>query len=106
MTDVAETSERKRFSRTPGKEVRGEHAHRALQQVLICLKGSLSVMVDDGKSRDQVLLDGPHLGLYVPAMVWASQYRFTEDAVLLVLASDVYDAADYIRSYDEFLASL
>jgi acetyltransferase-like isoleucine patch superfamily enzyme/dTDP-4-dehydrorhamnose 3,5-epimerase-like enzyme len=89
----------------PGKEVRGEHAHRALHQVLVCVKGSLSVMLDDGEHRDEVLLDGPHLGLYVPPMVWTSQYRYSADAVLLVLASDPYDAADYIRSYDEFLGS-
>jgi UDP-2-acetamido-3-amino-2,3-dideoxy-glucuronate N-acetyltransferase len=90
----------------PGKEVRGEHAHRALHQVLVCVKGSLSVMLDDGDRRDEVLLDGPHLGLYVPPMIWMSQYRYSADAVLLVLASDVYDAGDYIRSYDEFVESL
>jgi acetyltransferase-like isoleucine patch superfamily enzyme/dTDP-4-dehydrorhamnose 3,5-epimerase-like enzyme len=90
----------------PGKEVRGEHAHRALHQVLVCVRGSLSVMLDDGERRDEVLLDGPHVGLYVPPMTWTSQYRYSADAMLLVLASDVYDAADYIRSYDEFLESL
>jgi dTDP-4-dehydrorhamnose 3,5-epimerase-like enzyme len=89
----------------PGKEVRGEHAHRALHQVLVCLRGSLAVMLDDGTSRDEVLLDGPQLGLYVPPMVWTSQFRYSSDAMLLVLASDVYDAADYIRSYDDFLAA-
>jgi acetyltransferase-like isoleucine patch superfamily enzyme/dTDP-4-dehydrorhamnose 3,5-epimerase-like enzyme len=89
----------------PGKEVRGEHAHRTLHQVLVCVKGSLSVMLDDGERRDEVLLDGPHLGLYVPPMIWTSQYRYSADAVLLVLASDLYDAGDYIRSYDEFLES-
>ena len=89
----------------PGKEVRGEHAHRTLHQVLVCVKGSLSVMLDDGERRDEVLLDGPHLGLYVPPRIWTSQYRYSADAVLLVLASDVYDAGDYIRSYDEFLES-
>jgi len=90
----------------PGKEVRGEHAHRSLHQLLVCLKGSLSVMLDDGDCRDEVLLDGPHVGLYVPPMIWTSQYRYSNDAVLLVLASDVYEAADYIRSYDDFLESL
>jgi acetyltransferase-like isoleucine patch superfamily enzyme/dTDP-4-dehydrorhamnose 3,5-epimerase-like enzyme len=90
----------------PGKEVRGEHAHRDLHQLLVCLRGSLSVMLDDGQSRDEVLLNGPHLGLYVPPMIWTSQYRYSSDAVLLVLASDVYEAADYIRSYDDFLEAL
>jgi len=90
----------------PTKEVRGEHAHRRLQQLMICVKGSLSVVLDDGESRDEVLLDRPNLALHVPPLIWTSQYRYSDDAVFLVLASDVYDAADYIRSYDEFLAAL
>ena len=87
----------------PSKEVRGEHAHRRLQQVLVCLKGSVMVMVDDGTNRDEILLEGPQTGLYVPPMVWAAQYRYSADAVLLALVSDVYDPADYIRDYEEFL---
>jgi acetyltransferase-like isoleucine patch superfamily enzyme len=87
----------------PGKEVRGEHAHRTLHQFLVCLKGSVRVMVDDGQDRDEVLLERPDLGLYVPPMVWAAQFHYSPDAVLLVLASAAYDPADYIRSYEEFL---
>jgi serine acetyltransferase len=87
----------------PTQEVRGEHAHKALQQFLICLKGSCSVVVDDGVHRDEVILQGANVGLYLPPMVWATQYKYSSDAVLLVLASDVYDADDYIRDYDEFL---
>jgi len=87
----------------PGKEIRGEHAHRTLQQFLVCLRGSVRVMLDDGKERDEVVLDRPDLGLYVPPRVWAAQFHYSADAVLLVLASDVYDPADYIRSYEEFL---
>ena len=87
----------------PGKDVRGEHAHRALHQLLLCVKGSVSVVLDDGEKRDEVLLNAPHLALYVPPMIWTSQYRYSSDAVLLVLASDVYDAEDYIRDYDVFL---
>jgi acetyltransferase-like isoleucine patch superfamily enzyme/dTDP-4-dehydrorhamnose 3,5-epimerase-like enzyme len=90
----------------PSKEVRGEHAHRRLQQFLICVKGSCSVVVDDGKSRTELLLDRPDLGLYVPPMIWMTQYRYSQDAVLLVLASDAYDPDDYIRDYDEFLQAL
>jgi acetyltransferase-like isoleucine patch superfamily enzyme/dTDP-4-dehydrorhamnose 3,5-epimerase-like enzyme len=86
----------------PTKEVRGEHAHRRLDQFLLCVQGSLSVVVDDGTRRGEVTLDRPELGLLIPAGVWGIQYRYTRDAVLLVLASDVYDGADYIRSYDEF----
>jgi acetyltransferase-like isoleucine patch superfamily enzyme len=87
----------------PGKEIRGEHAHRKLHQFLICLKGSVRVMVDDGKDRDEVNLDRPDLGLYLPALVWAAQFHYSADAVLLVLASAPYDPDDYIRSYEEFL---
>jgi len=87
----------------PGKEVRGEHAHRTLHQFLVCLTGSVRVMVDDGQDRDEVVLDRPDLGLYVPPMVWAAQFHYSKDAVLLVLASELYDPQDYIRSYEEFL---
>jgi dTDP-4-dehydrorhamnose 3,5-epimerase-like enzyme len=87
----------------PSKEVRGEHAHRKLQQTLVCLRGSLDVMVDDGSSRAVVTLAGPQQGLFVPPMVWTSHYRYSPDAMLLVLASDAYDPGDYIRDYDEFM---
>jgi acetyltransferase-like isoleucine patch superfamily enzyme len=90
----------------PGKEIRGEHAHRTLSQFLVCLTGSVSVMVDDGKDRDEVVLDRPNLGLYVPPMVWAAQFHYSADAVLLVLASDLYEPSDYIRSYEEFLQAV
>jgi dTDP-4-dehydrorhamnose 3,5-epimerase-like enzyme len=88
----------------PTKEVRGEHAHRRLQQVLVCLKGSLEVMLDDGRQRAVVPLSGPETGLYVPPLVWISHYHYSPDAVLLVLASEEYDPAEYVRDYDEFLA--
>lgn len=88
----------------PGKEVRGEHAHRTCHQFLVCARGSLSVVVDDGTESEEVALDRPDLGLYVPPLVWAIQYKYSKDALLLVLASDRYDPADYIRDYDEFLA--
>jgi acetyltransferase-like isoleucine patch superfamily enzyme len=87
----------------PGKDVRGEHAHKELHQFLICIKGSCAVVVDDGQNRCEVALDRPTLGLHVPPMVWATQYKFTADAALLVLASDIYKADDYIRNYDEYL---
>jgi UDP-2-acetamido-3-amino-2,3-dideoxy-glucuronate N-acetyltransferase len=87
----------------PSQEVRGEHAHRELHQLLICVRGSCAVALDDGRNRDEVLLDSPTLGLHIAPMTWGIQYKYSADAVLLVLASDVYRAADYIRSYDEFL---
>jgi UDP-2-acetamido-3-amino-2,3-dideoxy-glucuronate N-acetyltransferase len=87
----------------PNREVRGEHAHKTLDQLLICLHGTCSVMVDDGKARQEMLLDSPQLGLHLSPMVWAVQYKYSKDAVLLVLASDIYRAEDYIRNYNEFL---
>lgn len=90
----------------PSREVRGEHAHRTCHQFLVCVKGSCSVVVDDGQHRAEVLLDRPNLGIHVPPMVWATEYKYSADAVLLVLASDVYKAEDYIRDYDLFLKEL
>jgi UDP-2-acetamido-3-amino-2,3-dideoxy-glucuronate N-acetyltransferase len=90
----------------PGKDVRGEHAHRRCHQFLVCLRGSLSVVVDDGKASEEIALDRPSIGLYLPPMVWAVQYRYSADALLLVFASEPYDARDYIRDYDEFLSAI
>lgn len=87
----------------PTKEVRGEHAHRRLHQVLVCISGSVAVLVDDGAVRQEVALDSPELALHVPPMIWCVQYKYTADAALLVLASDVYDPNDYIRDYEQFL---
>jgi acetyltransferase-like isoleucine patch superfamily enzyme/dTDP-4-dehydrorhamnose 3,5-epimerase-like enzyme len=86
------------------KEIRGEHAHRQLEQFLVCVHGSCSIIVDDGEEREEFELNSPNLGLYVPPMVWSVQYKYSRDGVLLVLASDVYDPADYIRDYNEFKA--
>ena len=87
----------------PGKDVRGEHAHKELHQFLICVRGQCSVVLDDGSARHEVRLDRPTLGLHIPPRIWATEYKFTEDAALLVLASDVYEADDYIRDYNEYL---
>ena len=86
------------------EHIRGEHAHRNLHQFLVCVAGRCHVVTDDGTSRHEVVLDSPAKGVYIPPMVWATQYKFTRDAVLLVLASEYYDALDYIRDYAEFLA--
>jgi UDP-2-acetamido-3-amino-2,3-dideoxy-glucuronate N-acetyltransferase len=89
----------------PSKDVRGAHAHRVCEQFLVCLAGSVAVVLDDGRVREEVALESPQLGLYVPPLVWSVQYRYTRDAILLVLASHPYEPRDYIRDYDEFLAS-
>jgi acetyltransferase-like isoleucine patch superfamily enzyme len=87
----------------PSLEARGAHGHRTCEQFLVCLSGSVRAIVDDGSNREEFLLDSPDIGLYMPAMTWSTQYRYSADAVLLVLASLPYDEADYIRDYDEFL---
>lgn len=88
----------------PSQQVRGEHAHKTLKEFLICIRGTCSVALDDGKCREEILLDTPQKGLLIPSMIWGIQYKYSSDAILLVLASDVYKPDDYIRNYDEFLA--
>ena len=87
----------------PSREVRGAHAHRELHQFLTCVRGECAVLLDDGQRREMVMLDSPHVGLHIPPMVWGVQFRFSADAMLLVLASAAYDAGDYIRDYDQFV---
>ena len=70
----------------------------------MCVHGRCNVVVDDGKHRREFILDSPSIGVYVPPMVWAVQYQYSPDAVLLVLASDYYDPQDYVRDYATFLA--
>lgn len=90
----------------PSVELRGEHAHKECQQFLICLHGSCRVLLDDGVQRCEVTLDRPDMGVFMPAMIWGTQYRYSSDAVLLVFASRPYEADDYLRTYDDFLAEL
>ena len=87
----------------PSAEVRGEHAHKECHQFLVCVSGSVNVLVDDGADRAQVTLNSPELGLYVPPMIWGSQFGYSPDAALTVLASHPYDPGDYVRDYDEFI---
>jgi UDP-2-acetamido-3-amino-2,3-dideoxy-glucuronate N-acetyltransferase len=87
----------------PNQEIRGEHAHHACHQFLICVKGSCAVVADDGKNRKEFLLDRPNIGLHLPPLTWGTQYKYSSDALLLVFASDYYDANDYIRNYSDFL---
>lgn len=87
----------------PSVEIRGEHAHLKCEQFLVAVKGSVHVVADDGRHREQFVLDRPGLGLYMPPMTWGIQYRYSPDAVLLVLASRPYESEDYVRDYDRFL---
>lgn len=83
---------------------RGWHAHKTLKQVLVCLCGSCKVLLDDGVRQEVVSLSQPHQGLLIQPGIWREMYDFAEGTVLLTLASDYYDEADYIREYDEFIA--
>ncbi|WP_370641344.1 sugar 3,4-ketoisomerase [Eubacterium sp. MSJ-33] len=84
--------------------VRGQHANRKTQFVLINVSGKSKVKVLDGKGNEAVFsLNRPHTGIYLPSMVWKEMYDFSEDSVLLCLASEHYDAAEYIRNYDEYV---
>jgi len=87
----------------PSKEVRGERAHRTCEQFFICVRGSVSLVVDDGRQRAEVTLDNTGLGIHVRPMIWTVLYRHTTDAMVLTFASQHYDPSDYIRDYDEFL---
>jgi dTDP-4-dehydrorhamnose 3,5-epimerase-like enzyme len=82
---------------------RGFHAHRNLEQILICIHGSCKILLDNGMEKKVVSLEKPYEGVYVSNDIWREMYDFSSDAVLMVLASDYYKESDYIRSYDEFL---
>ena len=85
---------------------RGFHAHKKLEQILICVHGSCKIHLDDGKSTAEISLDKPFEGLYISNDLWREMYDFSPDAVLMVLASELYDEADYIRNYNEYLEYL
>lgn len=83
--------------------VRGQHANRKTEFVLINVAGKSKVKVKDGEGNEAIYcLNRPHTGIYLPTMVWKDMYDFSEDSVLLVLASEHYDANEYIRNYDDF----
>lgn len=87
----------------PGGESRGGHAHRDLSQLIIAASGSFTVTLDDGEVKRTFLLNRPYQGLYIVPGIWRTLDDFSSGAVCLVLASDVYTEADYIRNYDEFI---
>jgi acetyltransferase-like isoleucine patch superfamily enzyme len=83
---------------------RGFHAHKELHQVAFCIKGKCRMIMDNGSEKQEVWMDQANKGLRIPPLVWHEMHDFSEDCVLLVLASEYYDESDYIRSYDEFLS--
>ena len=83
--------------------VRGKHAHKTLEEVLICVNGSCKVLLDDGKNKEIVLLDSPKKGLYIPPNLWREMFEFDTNTVLVILASEKYEINDYIKDYNEYL---
>lgn len=83
---------------------RGFHAHKSLRQVAIAVRGSCRFVLDDGTERVELCLDNPAQGLVIESFMWREMYDFSDDCVLMVLADQLYDEADYVRSYEEFLA--
>jgi dTDP-4-dehydrorhamnose 3,5-epimerase-like enzyme len=90
----------------PGGETRGGHAHVALHEFIIAVSGSFDVVLDDGQDRASFFLNRSYYGLYVPPMVWRELGNFSSGSVCLVLASDRYDQADYMRDYDDFVGAV
>jgi len=87
----------------PGGEIRGGHAYKSLHELLIVVSGSLDVVLDDGIQVKNYSLNRSYFGLYIPNLIWRSMENFSTNALCLILASDIYDARDYLRDYTEFL---
>ena len=85
---------------------RGFHAHKNLQQLLIAVSGSCKILLDNGQSKEEILLDSPKKGLLIKELLWREMFDFSADCVLLVLASEHYDENDYIRDYNQFLKTV
>lgn len=88
----------------PSLQTRGEHAHRRCEQFLVCVHGECHLRVDDGENSEEFCLNRPTFGVLVPSMVWAAEHLHSPDSVLMVLASRPYEAGDYVRDYQAFLA--
>lgn len=82
---------------------RGFHAHKSLEQILVCIHGSCKILMDNGSEKKIIDLEKPYEGLYVPHDIWHEMYDFSPEAVLMVMASDYYKEEDYIRNYNDFL---
>ena len=84
--------------------VRGKHAHKKTKQILFCIKGSITIILDNGSEKETIRLDETNKGIYLDAMMWHEMVEFTKDTVLLVLASEKFDENDYIRDHHTYLA--
>lgn len=86
--------------------IRGRHANRKTEFVLINVSGTSKVRLDNGYEQEVIELNRPRMGLYLPTMLWKDMYDFSEDSILLVLASEHYDSEEYIRDYDEYIREI
>lgn len=84
---------------------RGFHAHKELKQLAVCVRGSCRFIMDNGKKREELILDKPNIGLLINPMQWHEMHDFSEDCIIIVLANNYYDESDYIRDYDSFINS-
>lgn len=91
---------------TDSNVIRGKHAHRKLEQVIVCTSGSCDFILDDGKERTTVRLNSPAQGLHIKSNIWREFTNFSSDCVVMVLASEHYSEADYIRDYQQFLKEI
>lgn len=104
MKDIPFAIKRVYYMYDTGQGVRrGFHAHKSLEQILICIHGSCKILMDNGTEKKIVSLEKPYEGLYINNNIWREMFDFSPDAVLMVLASEYYDEDDYIRNYDDFL---
>jgi len=88
------------------KAVRGKHAHKELEQIIFCINGSFKLCLDDGKIKQDIIMDNPYWGVRLGPLLWHTMENFSKDCVILVVASDYYLESDYIRSYEEFIKSV
>lgn len=88
---------------TDKNSIRGKHAHKKLEQVIVCVAGSCDFLLDDGTNKTSIHLNNPSQGLYIKHNIWREFTNFSTDCVLMVLASARYDESDYIRDYQMFL---
>ena len=91
---------------TDANVIRGKHAHRSLEQIIICTSGSCDFILDNGNTRETVHLDNPAVGLHIKSNIWREFTNFSPDCVIMVLASEHYDEQDYIRDYEQFKQGL
>lgn len=85
------------------KAIRGKHAHKELEQVIFCVKGSFKLLLDDGETKEEIIMDKPGIGVRLGKLLWHDMAEFSKDCAIVVFANGYYKASDYIREYSEFL---